>query len=194
MSQTSRSEIFQETFDAYFWKCWLIIGVLYLVAFSLYTVLICRGLYPESPAFSELLDGLGTWLNNINFMPLSIGYIAVGAVTVGIVSIGACSIGIVAVGACSIGIVAFGPNAVGIIAIGAGTSYGLLGAPSVPRGRFDIGKVVGVIAIGPDAYGLYTLSYGGDSRYAFSPEHQDTAAVALFTRWLPKFKKMLSPL
>ena len=68
-----------------------------------------------------------------------------------------------------------------------------MGTRSVHGGRFDIGRAVGVIAIGPEAHGVYTLSYTGRGVYTLSPDHQDADAVALFTRWLPKFKGTLSP-
>ena len=190
MSKTLSSERFQKTFDAYFWKWWMVIGLLYFVVFSVYTVLLFN---------RELASKLG-WINtpspwivgDIAFGAISIGFISVGALSVGIVAIGACSVGIVAVGAFSVGIFAFGGNALGLIAIGAGTRYGWINLKSAPRGRFDIGKVAGIVAVGPAAYGFYTLSYAGKSRYMFSPDRQDTEAVALFTRWLPKFEKTFS--
>ena len=40
MSRTLESEKFQRAFDAYFWKWWMVIGILYFIAFSLYTILI----------------------------------------------------------------------------------------------------------------------------------------------------------
>ena len=100
------------------------------------------------------------------------------------------SLGVVAVGAFSVGIFAFGGNSFGIITIGAGTRHGY---EVGPKGRFDIGRAVGVIAIGPKACGVYTLSYEGKGTHMLSPDHQDADAVALFTRWLPKFKGALSP-
>ena len=131
---------------------------------------------------------------------IGIGFIAVGALTLGVVSIGACSVGVIAMGAFSVGIVAFGAfsvgifafggNSFGVIAIGSGTRHGYAVGP---RGRFDIGRAVGVIAIGPKACGVYTLSYEGKGTHMFSPDRQDADAVALFTRWLPKFKGVLSP-
>lgn len=193
MSKTLESEKFQRVFDAYFWKWWMVMGILYLIAFSLYTILIFNKVSDaELPVILGWIDTFVPWMNNLIFGAISIGFIAVGALTVGVVSIGACSIGIVAVGAFSVGIFAFGGNAVGVITIGAGTSYGMFKTKSAPRGRFDIGKVAGIVAVGPDAYGIYTLSYAGKSRYMFSPNRQDTKAVAVFTRWLPKFEKTFS--
>ncbi len=193
MSRKVEPERFQKTFDAYFLKWWMVIGILYFVAFSVYIVLIFNR---ESPSkFPSFLGWIGTvtpWMNNILFGAVGIGFISVGALAVGIVAIGACSVGIVAVGGFSVGIFAFGGNALGLIAIGAGTRYGWINPKSTPRGRFDIGKVAGIVAVGPAAYGLYTLSYAGKSRYMFSPDRQDTEAVALFTRWLPKFEKTFS--
>ena len=172
----------------------MVIGILYFVVFSLYTVMIFnRGLSSQFPSHFGWIYIPGSWLvGDIAFGAVRIGFISVGALPVGIVAIGACSVGIVAVGACSVGIFAFGGNALGIIAIGAGTSYGMIRTKSSLSGRFDIGKVAGIVAIGPEAYGFYTLSYVGKSRYMFSPDHQDTEAVALFTRWLPKFKETFS--
>ena len=121
---------------------------------------------------------------------LTLGVVSIGACSVGVIAMGACSVGIVAVGAFSVGIVAFGGNSFGIIAIGAGSRHGYeVGS----RGRFDIGRAVGVIAIGPRACGVYTLSYEGRGVHMLSPDRQDADAVALFTRWLPKFKGALSP-
>ena len=184
MSRIFSSERFQKTFDAYFWKLWMVIGILYFVVYSLYIVLIFNR--ELASKFSSLFKWI---VDDIAFGAISIGFISGGALAVGIVAIGACSVGIVSVGACSVGIFAFGANALGIIAIGAGTSYGMMNTESALRGRFDIGKVAGIVAIGPEAYGLYTLSYAGKSRYMFSPDRQDAEAVAMFTRWLPKFKK-----
>ena len=186
MSKTFSSERFQKTFDSYFWKWWMVIGILYFVVFALYTVLIFnKELISKFPS-------LFGWINNIAFGAIGIGIVSCGALAVGMVAIGACSVGIVAVGAFSIGIFAFGGNALGVIAIGAGTSYGMTNIKSSLRGRFDIGKAVGLVAISPKAYGFYTLSYTGKSRYTFSPDRQDAEAVALFTRCLPKLKKTFS--
>lgn len=193
MSTTLESEKFQKTFDAYFWKWWMVIGILYFIAFSMYIVLIFnRESTSKLPSFLGWIDTVTPWMNNILLGAAGIGFISVGVLAVGIVAIGACSVGIVAVGAFSVGIFAFGGNALGLIAIGAGTRYGWINPKSAPRGRFDIGKVAGIVAVGPAAYGLYTLSYAGKSRYMFSPDCQDTEAVALFTRWLPKFEKTFS--
>ena len=193
MSKTLESEKFQKAFDAYFWKWWMVLGILYCVVFSLYVILI---FHRESdltlPMIFGWIDAFVPWMNNVAFGIINIGIISVGALTVGIVSIGAFSVGIVAIGAFSVGIFAFGGNAIGIIAIAAGTGYGIINTKSGPRGRFDIGRVAGIIAIGPEAYGLYTLSYTGKSRYMFSLDRQDTEAVALFTHWLPKFKEVFS--
>ena len=133
---------------------------------------------------------------------VTIGIISVGAVTVGVIAIGACSIGVLALGAgsfgifafgaFSVGIFAFGGNTIGLIALGAGTRYGMIDKWSTPRGRFDIGKVLGIVAVGATAYGRHTLSYAGKGRYMFSPNRQDEEAVALFTRWLPKFSEVIS--
>ena len=42
MSRKLESEKFQRAFDAYFWKWWMVIGILYFIAFSLYTILIFK--------------------------------------------------------------------------------------------------------------------------------------------------------
>ena len=193
MSETSSFEQFKKTFDAYFWKWWIVAAIVYIVAFGLYTI----GLLNKSsdiplPSFlrAVVIFEHWSWMGETAFGVISIGFISVGALTVGVVSIGAGSVGIVAVGAFSVGIFAFGGNSFGIIAIGAGTRHGYAVGP---RGRFDIGRAVGVIAIGPKACGVYTLSYEGNGIHIFSPGHQDADAVALFTRWLPKFKGALSP-
>ena len=197
MSEISSFEQFKETFDAYFSKWWKIASILlvfvYLLAFGLYTI----GLLNKSSdiALPSLLRAIVTfeywsWMNDTVVDAIGIGFIAVGALTLGVVSIGACSVGVIAMGAFSVGIFAFGGNSFGIIAIGAGTRHGYAVGP---RGRFDIGRAVGVIAIGPEAHGVYTLSYTGRGVYTLSPDYQDVDAVALFTRWLPKFKGVLFP-
>ena len=202
MSEVPSFEQFKETFDAYFSKWWKTAGILfvlaYLLGFGFYTTAVLnKHLDIALPSFLRTIISFGywSWMNDTVVEVISIGFIAVGALTVGIVSIGACSvgvismgafsIGIVAVGAFSVGIFAFGGNSFGVIAIGAGTRHGYgVG----PRRRFDIGRAVGVIAIGPKACGVYTLSYEGKGVHMLSPDRQDADAVALFTRWLPKFK------
>ena len=207
MSETSSSERFKETFDAYFSKWWKVAGVLfvfvYLVAFGFYTIAILnKNLDIPLPSLLRAIITFEywSWTNETVVDAIGIGFIAVGGLTVGVISIGACSVGVIAVGACSVGIVAvgafsagifaFGGHSFGVIAIGAGTRHGYAVGP---RGRFDIGRAVGVIAIGPKACGVYTLSYEGKGVHILSPDHQDPDAVALFTRWLPKFKGVLSP-
>ena len=207
MSETSDLEQFRETFDAYFSKWWKVATILlllvYLIAFGLYTIgLLNKYLDVAFPSFLRTIvtSEYWSWTNDTTVEAIGIGFIAVGALTIGVVSIGACSVGvismgafsvgIVAVGAFSVGIFAFGGNSFGIIAIGAGTRHGY---EVGPRGRFDIGRAVGVIAIGPKACGVYTLSYEGKSLHMLSPDCQDAKAVALFTRWLPKFKGAFSP-
>ena len=207
MSETSHFEQFKEIFDAYFSKWWKVVGILmllvYLLAFGLYTIgILNKHLDIALPSFLRAIVTFEywSWMNDMVVEAIGIGFIAVGAVSVGVVAIGACSVGVVSMGACSVGIVAFGAfsigifafggNSFGVIAIGAGTRYGYeIG----PRGRFDIGRAVGVIAIGPEAHGVYTLSYTGRGIYTLSPDRQDADAVALFTRWMPKFKGALSP-
>ena len=207
MSETSHFEQFKEIFDAYFSKWWKVVGILmllvYLLAFGLYTIgILNKHLDIALPSFLRAIVTFEywSWMNDMVVEAIGIGFIAVGAISVGVVAIGACSVGVVSMGACSVGIVAvgafsigifaFGGNSFGVIAIGAGTGYGYeIG----PRGRFDIGRAVGVIAIGPEAHGVYTLSYTGRGVYTLSPDRQDADAVALFTRWMPKFKEVLSP-
>ena len=207
MSETPSFEQFKKTFDAYFLKWWKVASILmllvYLLAFGLYTIgILNKHLDIALPSFLRTIVTFEywSWMNDTVVEAIGIGFLSVGALTVGVVSIGACSVGvismgafsvgIVAVGAFSIGIFAFGGNSFGVIAIGAGTRYGY---EVGPRGRFDIGRAVGVIAIGPEAHGVYTLSYTGRGVYTLSPDHQDADAVALFTRWMPKFKGALSP-
>ena len=207
MSETSHFEQFKEIFDAYFSKWWKVVGILmllvYLLAFGLYTIgILNKHLDIALPSFLRAIVTFEywSWMNDMVVEAIGIGFIAVGAISVGVVAIGACSVGVVSMGACSVGIVAvgafsigifaFGGNSFGIIAIGAGTRYGYeIG----PRGRFDIGRAVGVIAIGPEAHGVYTLSYTGRGVYTLSPDRQDADAVTFFTRWMPKFKGALSP-
>ena len=207
MSETLHFEQFKEIFDAYFSKWWKVVGILmllaYLLAFGLYTIgILNKHLDIVLPSFLRAIVTFEywSWMNDMVVEAIGIGFVAVGAISVGVVAIGACSVGVVSMGACSVGIVAlgafsigifaFGGNSFGVIAIGAGTGYGYeIG----PRGRFNIGRAVGVIAIGPEAHGVYTLSYTGRGVYTLSPDRQDADAVALFTRWMPKFKGALSP-
>ena len=207
MSETPNFEQFKETFDAYFSQWWKVAGILfvlaYLLAFGLYTIAILnKNLGIALPSFLRAIVTFEywSWTNDAVIDAIGIGFIAVGGLTVGVISIGACSVGVIAMGACSVGIVAVGAFSVGIFAFG-GTSFGIIAIGSGtrhgyevgPRGRFDIGRAVGVIAIGPKACGVYTLSYEGKGVHMLSPDHQDADAVALFTRWLPKFKGALSP-
>ena len=206
MSEMPSLEQFKKTFDAYFSKWWKVATILsllvYLPAFGLYTIgILNKHLDMALPSFLHAIVTFEywSWMNDTVIEAIGIGFISVGALTVGVVSIGACSVGVISMGAFSVGIVAFGAfsigifafggNAFGIIAIGAGTRHGY---EVGPRGRFDIGRAVGVIAIGPEAHGVYTLSYTGGGVYTLSPDHQDADVVALFTRWLPKFKGALS--
>ena len=207
MSETSHFEQFKKTFDGYFSKWWKVASILlvlvYLFAFGLYTIgILNKHLDIALPSFLRTIVTFEywSWMNDTVVEAIGIGFISVGALTVGVVSIGACSVGVISMGAFSVGIVAFGAfsigifafggNSFGIIAIGAGTRHGY---EVGPRGRFDIGRAVGVIAIGPEAHGVYTLSYTGRGVYTLSPDHQDADAVALFTRWMPKFEGALSP-
>ena len=170
MSEMSSSERFKKNFNSYYLKWGIVITILYIAAFALYTIgILNKHLDIALPSFLHTIVTLGcwSWMNDMVVEAIGIGFIAVGAISVGVVAIGACSVGVVAVGACSIGIFAWGAFSLGVIAIG---------------------QSVGVIAIGPAACGVYTLSYKGKGRHVFSPDRQDADAVAFFTRWLPKFK------
>ena len=197
---------FQKTFDAYFLRWNIGVGILFVVTFSLFFVpILVRATNSELPTFVRSIANFGgdPGMGELAFGFVTIGIISVGAVAVGVVAIGACSIGVLALGAGSVGIFAFGAfsvgifafggNAFGVIALGAGSRYGMIDKWSAPRGRFDIGKAVGIVAMGPNASGVYTLSYVDKGRYTFSPNRQDAEAVALFTRWLPKFNEVFSP-
>ena len=205
MSREMCPKSFQETFDAYFWRWWIVSGIIYVLASSLFFVpMLVRATNSELPSIVRSLINFGSYPGTgdltLGFIP--IGIISVGAVAVGVVAIGACSVGVFALGAGAVGIFAFGGfsagifafggNAIGVVALGAGTSYGGIDKWSAPRGRFDIGRAVGMVAMGPTARGRYTLSYAGKGRYMFSLNRQDEEAVALFTRWLPKFRDVFS--
>ena len=193
MSETSHFEQFKKTFDAYFWKWWIVVSILYIVVYLLaFGLSYTMGFFNRAIGIGFISSGALT-VGVVSIGALTVGVVSIGALTVGVVSIGAWSVGIVAVGPFSIGIFAFGAHSLGVIAIGAGTSYGTVDIGPVPRGRFDIGRAIGVIAISPEAYGVYTLSYTGRGVYMLSPDHQDADAVALFTRWMPKFKYAFSP-
>ena len=175
MSEMSSSERFKKTFNSYYLKWGIVITILYIAAFVLYTIgILNKHLDIALPSFLHTIVTLGcwSWMNDMVVEAIGIGYIAVGAISVGVIAVGACSVGIVAAGAFSIGIFAWGAFSLGIIAIG---------------------QSVGVVAIGPAACGIYTLSYKGKGRHVFSLDRQDAEAVALFTRWMPKFKGALSP-
>jgi len=200
-------EKFQKTFDAYFLKWNIGVGILYVVAFSLFFVpMIVRATNTELSSFIRSIVNFGFYpgIGESTFGIITIGIISVGGpVTVGVIAIGACSAGVFAIGAGSVGIFAFGAfsvgffafggNALGVVALSASSRYWAINKWSAPRGRFDIGRAVGMVAMGPTASGVYTLSYAGKGRYMFSPNRQDAKAVALFTRWLPKFSKAFSP-
>lgn len=197
---------FQQTFDAYFLKWNIGVGILFVVAFSLFFVpMLVRATNSELPSLVRSIVNFGYYpgMGESTFGFITIGIISVGAVAVGVVAIGACSAGVFALGAGSIGIFAFGGysvgvfafggNALGVVALGAGSRYWGIDKWSAPRGRFNIGRAVGMVAMGPTASGRYTLSYAGKGRHMFSLERQDAEAVALFTRWLPKFSEVFSP-
>ncbi|MDE0186531.1 MAG: hypothetical protein OXP71_13925 [Candidatus Poribacteria bacterium] len=196
MSREMCPKSFQERFDAYFRRWNIGVSILFVVAFSLFFVpMLVRATNSELPPFirSMVNFGFSTEIGIETFGFITIGIIAVGIVTVGVIAVGPCSIGVLAFGAGSVGIFAFGGNAIGVIALGAGSRYGAIDKWSAPRGRFNIGRAVGLVAMGPTAHGRYTLSYAGKGRYVFSPNRQDEEAVALFTRWLPKFSDVFSP-
>ena len=197
---------FQQTFDAYFLRWNIGVGILYVVPLSLFFVpMLVRATNSELPSFLRSIVNFGSYpgMGESTFGFITIGIISVGAVAFGVVTIGVCSagvfalgvgsIGIFAFGAFSVGVFAFGGNAIGLIALGAGSRYGAIDKWSAPRGRFNIGRAVGMVAMGVTASGRYTLSYAGKGRYMFSLERQDAEAVALFTRWLPKFSEVFSP-
>lgn len=206
MSRELCPKSFQERFDAYFRRWNIGVSILFVVAYSLFFVpMLVRATNSELPPFirSMVNFGFSTEIGIETFGFITIGIIAVGIVTVGVIAVGPCSIGVLAFGAgsvgifafggYSVGIFAFGGNAIGVIALGAGSRYGAIDKWSAPRGRFNIGRAVGLVAMGPTAHGRYTLSYAGRGRYMFSLNRQDEEAVALFTRWLPKFSDVFSP-
>lgn len=206
MSREMCPKSFQERFDAYFRRWNIGVSILFVVAFSLFFVpMLVRAINSELPSFIRSMVNFGSYPGSgeLIFGFITIGIISVGAVAVGVVAIGACSVGVFALGAgsvgifafggYSVGILAFGGNALGVIALGAGSRYGAIDKWSAPRGRFNIGRAVGMVAMGPTAHGRYTLSYAGNGRYMFSLNRQDEEAVALFTRWLPKFSDVFSP-
>lgn len=206
MSKKLCAKSFQETFDAYFRRWNIGVSILFVVAFSLFLVpMLVRSTNSELPSVIRSIVNFGSYPGSgeLIFGFITIGIIAVGIVTIGVIAVGPCSIGVFAVGGgsvgifafggYSVGIFAFGGNALGVIALGAGSRYGAIDKWSAPRGRFDIGRAVGMVAMGPTARGRYTLSYAGKGRYMFSLNRQDEEAVALFTRWLPKFSDVFSP-
>lgn len=189
MSKTFSSETFKETFDAYVRNWHISEAVLLILAFLPF---LAYGIatYLEL-AKTEITPFL---LGDITFGAISSGIVSFGAVSFGVVSIGAVSFGVIAIGTVSCGFIAIGVTSMGVFAFGNAAAVGLI---AISTGSTGIsprvgGTAFGVIAIGRQANGLYTLSYErkGNGVYQFSPERQDIEAVAMFTRYLRKFKRV----
>jgi hypothetical protein len=67
-----------------------------------------------------------------------------------------------------VGLIALGGGSLGVIAIGGGAA--------------------GYVAIGGGAAGRYALGQNAYGKAVFCMRRQDPEAVALFLRWLPRFK------
>ena len=188
MLKTFRQEIFKQTCESYFKK--LRASVFRLCTFA-YTCLVvlylirvwitCFNLDPKK------LSALVHLIKPFVIEPIAVGGIAAfGAICLSYISVGSLTAGILSIGAVSFGILSIGAVSFGILSIGA-VSFGIL----------SIGEYAfGIIAVGERcACGIYTLSFTGAGKglYVLSPNRQDAEAVALFTRWLPKFKKIFSP-
>ena len=95
-------EKFRKTFDAYFLKWNIGVGILYVAAFSLFFVpLFVRATNSELPSLALSIVNFGSYpgMGESTFGFITIGIISVGAVAVGVVAIGACSVGVIALGA-----------------------------------------------------------------------------------------------
>lgn len=108
------------------------------------------------------------WGMPLGYFHFAFGVIAFGALAAGILACGFGAIGLVAVGLGAVGVIAVGGGAVGIIAVGAGAW--------------------GYIAIGGRACGKWVLARQGRGRFVFCATRQDTPAVEVFTRWLPRLR------
>ena len=187
MSKTFNSETFKKTFDAYVLKWHISEAILLILAFLPFLAFGIAKYLEVKIDITPLLRVWHSWgpaLGDITFGAIASGIVSIGAFSFGVVSMGAFSFGVIAIGATSVGVFAFGnAAAVGFIAISTG-STGV-----TPRVG---GNAFGIIAIGRHASGLYALSYErkGNGVYLFSPERQDIEAVALFTRYLRKFKRV----
>ncbi|MCY4566956.1 MAG: hypothetical protein OXD49_01490 [Candidatus Poribacteria bacterium] len=199
MEKTFNPETFKKTFDAYVLKWHILVAILWILAFlpalaygiAKYLELLKIDITP----FLRVWDSWGPLLGNITFGAITSGIVSIGAVSFGLVSIGAVSFGVIAIGSVSCGIIAIGVTSVGVFAFG---NYAAVGLIAISTGSTGIsprvgGKASGIIAIGRQTSGLYALSYEreGNGVYMFSPERQDTEAVALFTHYLRKFKSVI---
>ena len=200
------AEIFQRTFNRYVGRFNTILTVsIFLISapfiayfIALYleqTTVDIAGFLNLWHASENLLLDLG--FPHIVFGVFASGIISVGHFAFGFISVGNFSFGVISIGMfCSCGIISIGIMlAVGVIAIGYSYAYGVIAIAIGNKKPFEKsiyikGQAFGVVAIGRRARGVYSLSYGeeGEGVYQFSPNRQDTEAVALFTRWFKKFK------
>lgn len=175
MTNTFHREIFQRTLDSYLRKWFLFLHTFpFCIGFSIYTVIVLnRGgaldfdlpffLYPSHSP--SVFYRLTSIFGDSEWV-----YVLFSVSFFGMISMGPVAVGVVAIGGFSVGIFAIG------------------------RGTHGYGKAVGIVSIScPAAYGVYTLSYRGGGTHMFSPDRHDAVAVAFFTRWLPKFKKVFEP-
>ena len=189
MSKTFNSETFKKTFDAYVRSWHISEAVLLILAFLPFLAYgIATYLELTKTEITPFLFG------DLTFGAISSGIVSFGAVSFGVVSIGAVSCGVIAIGTVSCGIISIGVISAGGFAFGNAAAVGLIAISTGSTGVTPRvgGTAVGIIAIGRQASGLYALSYAkkGNSVYQFSPERQDIKAVALFTRYLRKFKRV----
>ena len=196
MSKTFSSETFKKTFDAYILRWHISEAVLLILAFLAYGI----ATYLELVK-TEITPFLRVWyswepiLSDLTFGAISSGIVSFGAVSFGVVSIGAVSCGVIAIGTVSCGIISIGVISAGGFAFGNAAAVGLIAISTGSTGVTPRvgGTAVGIIVIGRQASGLYALSYekkGNNGVYQFSPERQDIEAVAMFTRYLRKFKRV----
>ena len=198
MSKTFNSETFKKTFDAYVLKWHISVAILWILA-SL--PMLVYGIAKFSEFFKiEITPFLRVWhsleplLGDISFGAIASGIVSIGAVSSGVIAIGAISFGVIAIGSTSCGVIGIGATSAGIFAFGNAYAVGLIAISTGSTGVTPRvgGNAFGIIAIGRHASGLYALSYErkGNGVYLFSPERQDTEAVALFTCCLRKFKRV----
>ena len=133
MSKELCPKTFQKTFDAYFLKWWIVVGIIYLLAFSLFFVpMLARVTHSELPSFVRSLINFG---GASGMGELTFGFVTVGVIAVGVVALGAGSrYGMIDKWSAPRGRFGIG-KAVGIVAVGP-TAYGRYTLSYAGNGRY----------------------------------------------------------